>query len=62
LAAYIESTGADRERVLDNWRRLEAYRVLIPGNCSPLSADCFITNIKIALEVLRLGAPPAPGN
>jgi hypothetical protein len=62
LAAYIESTGADRERVLDNWRRLEAYRVLIPGNCNPLSADCFITNIKIALEVLRLGAPPAPGN
>ena len=62
LAAYIESTGADRERVLDSWRRLEAYRVLIPGNCNPLSADCFITNIKIALEVLRLVAPPAPGN
>ena len=62
LAAYIESTGADQARVLDSWRRLEAYRVLIPSNCDSLSADCFITNIKIALEVLRLGAPPAPGN
>jgi hypothetical protein len=62
LAAYIESTGADRERVLDSWQRLEAYRVLIPGNCDPLSADCFISNIKIALEVLRLVAPGAPGN
>lgn len=61
LAAYIESTGADRERVLDSWQRLEAYRVLIPVNCDTFSADCFITNVKIALEVLRLGAPPAPG-
>ena len=59
LAAYIESTGADRERVLDSWQRLEAYRVLIPGNCDAFSADCFITNIKIALEALRLAAPPA---
>ena len=61
LAVYIESTGTDRERVLDSWRRLEAYRVLIPGNCDPFTADCFITNIKIALEVLRLGAPAARG-
>src|SRR5689334_14338067 len=30
LAAYIESTGADRDRVLDAWRRLQAYRVLVP--------------------------------
>jgi hypothetical protein len=62
LAAYIESTGADQAQVLDSWRRLEAYRVLIPGNCDPLSADCFITNIRIALEVLRLGAGPDPGH
>jgi len=61
LADYIESTGADWERVLDSWQRLEAYRVLIPGNCDPFTADCFITNIKIALEVLRLGAPAARG-
>src|SRR5690349_20536723 len=33
LAAYIESTGAERERVLDAWRRLQAYRVLVPQMC-----------------------------
>ena len=60
LAAYIESTGAERDKVLDSWQRLEAYRVLIPANCDPFSADYFITNIKIALEVLRLGARRAP--
>jgi hypothetical protein len=60
LATYIESTGADRENVLHSWRQLQAYRVLIPGTCDPLSADFFITNIKIALEALGVSAAPAP--
>ena len=58
LATYIDSTGADREKVLSSWRQLQAYRVLIPGTCDDLSADLFITNIKIALEALVSGAAP----
>lgn len=58
LATYIDSTGADREKVLNSWRQLQAYRVLIPGTCDDLSADLFITNIKIALEALVSGAAP----
>jgi hypothetical protein len=54
LTAYMESTGAEKERVLHSWRQLEAYRMLIPGNYDPLSADFFITNVKIALEALEL--------
>jgi hypothetical protein len=54
LEAYIESTGAEKERVLDSWRQLEAYRVLIPVACDALSADYFISNVRIALEALRL--------
>jgi hypothetical protein len=57
LTTYIESTGAEREKVLSSWRNLQAYRVLIPGSCDPLKADFFVTNIKIALEVLGSGAP-----
>jgi hypothetical protein len=60
LEAYIESTGAEKERVIDSWRRLGAYRVLIPAGCDPLSADYFVSNLKIALEALRLEAPPGP--
>jgi len=56
LRAYIESTGAEQQKVLHSWRQLEAYRVLIPVNCDPLSADYFITNLRIALEALRLDA------
>jgi hypothetical protein len=58
LGAYIESTGADKERVLQSWRQLEAYRVLVPGACDSLSGDFFISNIKIALEILRVDAKP----
>jgi hypothetical protein len=58
LTDYIESTGAEREKVLKSWRDLQAYRVLIPSSCDPLKADFFVTNIKIALEVLGSGTPP----
>jgi hypothetical protein len=54
LKTYIESTGAEREKVLHSWRQLQAFRVLIPGTCDELSADFFVSNIRIALEVLRL--------
>src|SRR6202049_3794891 len=62
LATYIDSTGADRERVLNSWRQLQASRVPLPGPCNPRSADLFITNIKIALEVLVSGVAPHRGN
>jgi hypothetical protein len=62
LAQYIESTGAQKEKVLESWRHLQAYRVLIPRTCDSLSADFFITNIRIALEVLGCAAPQHRSN
>jgi hypothetical protein len=62
LALYIESTGAEREKVLDAWRQLQAYRVLIPSQCDDLSARFFISNLKIALEALAVAPPVAPAH
>jgi hypothetical protein len=62
LAAYIESIGAERDQVLDTWRRLQAYRVLIPNACDDLSAELFTSNIKIALEALRAEPAVAPAH
>lgn len=62
VAAYIESTGADRDRVLEAWRRLQAYRVLVPGTCDELSADFFASNVRIALEALRAGQRADPAH
>lgn len=60
LAAYIESTGAEREKVLDAWRRLQAYRVLVPNTCDSLTADYFVSTVKLALEALRVAPPVVP--
>ncbi|PWU04418.1 MAG: hypothetical protein C5B51_16880 [Terriglobia bacterium] len=62
LAAYIDSIGADRDQVLKSWRQLQAYRVLIPSSCDSLSADFFITNIRIALEALGCSVEQSPGH
>lgn len=62
LAAYIESIGAERDQVLDTWRGLQAYRVLIPNACDDLSAELFTSNIKIALEALRAEPAVAPAH
>jgi hypothetical protein len=60
LAQYIETTGAERDKVLDTWRRLQAYRLLVPAGCDELTADLFASNVKIALEVLRIDPAPTP--
>lgn len=60
LATYIESTGAEREKVLDAWRRLQAYRVLVPNTCDSLTADYFVSTVKLALEALRVAPPVVP--
>jgi hypothetical protein len=62
LAAYIESIGAEQDQVLDTWRGLQAYRVLIPNACDDLSAELFTSNIKIALEALRAEPAVAPAH
>ena len=58
LRLYIESTGAEREKVLDAWRRLQAYRLLVPAACDSLTSDLFASNVKIALEALRADTAP----
>jgi len=60
ISTYIESTGAERDRVLDAWRRLQAYRVLIPESCDDFSAEFFASNIMLALEALRMAPAAVP--
>jgi hypothetical protein len=53
LECYFESTGQPRDRILHNWQKLQAYHVLIPAACDALSAEFFVSNIKIALAILN---------
>lgn len=52
LHCYFETTRQPREKVLRVWQRLQAYHVLIPATCDDLSAELFMSNVKIALAIL----------
>jgi len=53
LQLYIQASGVPRDRILRVWQNLQAYHVLIPAGCDPLSADLFLSNIKLALALLE---------
>jgi hypothetical protein len=52
IEVYFQSTGEDRERVLGTWRKLEAYRVLMPAGSDGLAEELLVSNIRIALAAL----------
>jgi len=50
---YILSSSARPTGIIEAWEKLEPYRVTIPLTCDPLSAVIFLSNVKIALAILR---------
>jgi len=58
IEIYLQSAGEDREKVLDAWRKLEAYRVLMPAECDQLTEGLFTLNVRVALAALRPAARP----
>ncbi len=43
----------DLQRTLDFWETLEVYRLTVPCSCDRLTAALFISNIKIAMALLK---------
>ena len=61
LDRYVAETGAEPAEVIDAWQKLEPYRVAIPAEYEPLSAQMFFSNVRTALTILRSrhGCSPA---
>lgn len=53
MERYIQSTQAEAGYLLDTWDKLQPYRVAVPEQSSPVLADFFISNVKIALAILK---------
>ncbi len=53
LENYVLSSSARPTEIIEAWEKLEPYRVTIPLECDPLSAEIFFSNVKIALAILR---------
>jgi len=54
LANYISSTDERPEDFLNSWERLGSYRVTIPSECDELEVQVFLSNLKMAMAILRL--------
>jgi hypothetical protein len=53
LALYVEASKESPEELLKAWRTLQPYRVAIPLDVEPLAVQLFLSNLKLALEVLQ---------
>jgi hypothetical protein len=55
LGSYICYTHADKARVIETWKSLQAYRATVPLKASTLDAEFFFANVEAALVVLDAG-------
>jgi hypothetical protein len=62
LETYIQNSQEQRNEILHAWMELESYRVAIPMDVDPVMAQLLLSNIKIALEVLRIRLKKNPEN
>jgi len=53
LDLYVNSSRQNRDDVLQVWQKLEPYRVALPVNVDVVVAQLFVSNIKLALAILR---------
>lgn len=55
---YVSASQQSREEILQVWQKLEPYRVALPVNVNVALAQLLVSNIKLALAILRRGQEP----
>jgi len=55
---YINSSRQSREDVLQVWQKLEPYRVALPVDVNVAVAQLFVSNVRLALAILRRRQAP----
>ena len=55
---YVSASQQSREEILQVWQKLEPYRVALPVNVNVALAQLLVSNIKLALAILRRGQRP----
>lgn len=53
LDVFFRSTQQDSSTVLETWKKLEPYRVVVPQDSDTVSKEFFFSNIRIALAILE---------
>jgi hypothetical protein len=64
MEGYIDSTHTSPRDFVAAWKKLEPYRVAVPVETNPLTAQLLFSSFKIALAILEarlLSVPVQPG-
>ena len=56
IEMYAKATGNDFSTVLEAWRVLESYSILIPAGCRATAKHAFVSNVMLALTAQRVSA------
>lgn len=54
LETYVETSHESPEGFIHAWQELEPYRVAVPMDADSSMVELFLSNIRLALEVLRV--------
>jgi hypothetical protein len=57
LDLYVTTVPASRERMIESWTKLKAYRATIPINTDPISAEIFFMKVEVAVAILEARLP-----
>lgn len=57
LDAYMATVRAPKERLIESWTKLRAYRATIPMDADPVSAEIFFMKVEVAVAILEARLP-----
>jgi hypothetical protein len=57
LDLYVTTVSAPRERMIESWTKLKAYRSTIPIDADPISAEIFFMKVEVAVAILEARLP-----
>jgi hypothetical protein len=57
LDAYMATVPAPKERLIESWTKLRAYRATIPIDADPISTEIFFMKVEVAVAILEARLP-----
>lgn len=54
---FMRAACQDPQKTVDLWETLELYRLMVPCSCDRLTAALFMSNVKIAMALLKSHRP-----
>lgn len=60
MEGYIDSTHTSPREFVTAWKKLEPYRVAVPVETDPVTAQLLFSSFKIALAILEARLPSVP--